>query len=313
MSDINYIWASKYRPIKFDDFIIQKSHREDFLSYKRDLQIPNLLFLGPPGIGKTTLAKIIVKDILDDCDYLYINASDTNSVDVVRNEIMNFATKRGFNDGIKVIILDEFDGFLANAQKILRNVMEENSAHCRFILTGNYHERIIEPIRSRCISYDLLPNNKDIIKRVIKILKDEKVNLTPEAPGFIKQIIERHAPDMRSILNAVQKLSITGTLMVTDKTDFDSLIEEVYNTLIEDTPNLIKLRTLLIHKEEEFERNYNRLLRELAVYIRDQAPEWMPIAVIKLNDALYKMSGVVDIELHTYATLLEIKMNIKVK
>ena len=143
----NSLWVEKYRPIKLDDYVGNEHLKEKVSGYIESEDVPHLLLFGRAGTGKTTLAKLIVKSI--ECDYMVINASDENNVDTVRNKVKNFASSQGFKK-YKIIILDEFDYMTPNAQAILRNLMETFSKHCRFILTCNYVEKIIDPIQSRC-------------------------------------------------------------------------------------------------------------------------------------------------------------------
>ena len=156
----NSLWVEKYRPQKLEEYVGNKHLKQKVSDYLQSGDIPHLLFFGKAGTGKTTLAKLIVNSI--DCDYIIINASDENNVDTVRNKVKGFASTVGFKD-LKVIILDEFDYMTPNAQAILRNLMETFSKHCRFILTCNYVEKVISPIRSRTQEFQIVPpTRKDL-------------------------------------------------------------------------------------------------------------------------------------------------------
>ena len=169
----NSLWVEKYRPTKLDNYIGNSHLKEKVSNYLKSGDVPHLLFFGKAGTGKTTLAKLIVKSI--DCDYMIINASDENNVDTVRNKVKSFASTVGFKD-LKVIILDEFDYMTPNAQAILRNLMETFSKHCRFILTCNYVEKIIDPIQSRCQTFQIVPpSKKEVAVQLDKILKSEDI------------------------------------------------------------------------------------------------------------------------------------------
>jgi len=150
------LWIEKYRPKTLDDIILSDDTRNFILSCKDKKEIPNLLFSGIQGIGKTSLAKIIVNDILA-CQYLYINASDENGIDTIRNKVVGFSKTKSLDGNLKVIILDEVDGISLEAQKALRNTMEEYSFNTRFILTGNYKHKIINALISRCQELNLTP------------------------------------------------------------------------------------------------------------------------------------------------------------
>ena len=167
----NSLWVEKYRPIKLDDYVGNEHLKEKVSGYIESEDVPHLLLFGRAGTGKTTLAKLIVKSI--ECDYMVINASDENNVDTVRNKVKNFASSQGFKK-YKIIILDEFDYMTPNAQARLRNLMETFSKHCRFILTCNYVEKIIDPIQSRCQTFQIVPpSKKEVAVQLDKILKSE--------------------------------------------------------------------------------------------------------------------------------------------
>ena len=150
----NQLWVEKYRPNTLADYIGNELLKEKVQGYLDNNDIPQLLLYGKAGTGKTTLAKIIAQTI--ECDYMVINASDENNVETVRTKVKNFASGAGFK-GFKIIILDEFDGFLELSQKTLRPIMETYALRTRFILTANYKERIIQPIHSRCQTFEVSP------------------------------------------------------------------------------------------------------------------------------------------------------------
>ena len=169
MSKSNSLWVEKYRPSSLDTYIGNDHLKSKVSIYLESGDLPHLLLFGRAGTGKTTLAKLLVKNI--ECDYLYINASDENNVDTVRTKVKNFASTIGFKD-LKIIILDECDYITPNAQAALRNLMETFSRHCRFILTCNYVERIIDPIQSRCQSFQIVPpSKKEVAVHLSNILK----------------------------------------------------------------------------------------------------------------------------------------------
>ena len=173
MQTENTIWCERYRPTTMNEFVGNKHIKDKINSLINEQDIPHLLFAGKAGTGKTTLAKILIKNI--DCDYLFINASDENSVDTIRNKIKGFVTTIGFK-GLKIVVLDEADYVSPNGQAALRNLMETFYKHARFILTCNYQERIIEPIISRCQSFSLNPPlQMDIAMHLANILKNEGV------------------------------------------------------------------------------------------------------------------------------------------
>ena len=171
--------------------------------------LPHLLLYGRAGTGKTTLAKLLVNNI--DCDYLYINASDENSVDTVRNKVRSFASTIGFKD-MKVIILDECDYITPNAQAALRNLMETFSKHTRFILTCNYVERIIDPIQSRCQPFQIVPpSRKEVAVHLSDILKNEEVTYEVDD---VATLVNGGYPDIRRVINFAQRQVVDGKLSI---------------------------------------------------------------------------------------------------
>ncbi len=201
------LWVEKYRPSSLDTYIGNEHLKSKVKVYLESGDLPHLLFYGRAGTGKTTLAKLLVKNI--ECDYLYINASDENSVDTVRNKVRQFASTVGFKD-LKIIILDECDYITPNAQAALRNLMETFSKHCRFILTCNYVERIIDPIQSRCQSFQVIPPSKsEVAKHLHNILVQENVIDTVED---IKILVDSSSPDIRRVINSAQRNGVNGNL-----------------------------------------------------------------------------------------------------
>lgn len=201
------IWVEKYRPDTMDGYIGNESLKSKIGCMISTGDVPHLLLSGPAGTGKTTVAKIIVKNI--ECDYLYINASDENNVDTVRTKIKSFASTMGFKP-LKVIILDEADYLTQNAQAALRNIMETFSRSCRFILTCNYVERMIDPIVSRTQQFHVVPPNKlEVAKHLAGILKKEDVGYNlPD----VKLLVDAHYPDIRKVIGEAQSNTVDGML-----------------------------------------------------------------------------------------------------
>ena len=215
----NTLWVEKHRPKTLDTYIGNEQLKDKVKHYLDSGDLPHLLLFGKAGTGKTTLAKLLVNNI--DCDYLYINASDENNVETVRSKVKNFASTMGFKD-YKVIILDECDYITPNAQAALRNLMETFSKHCRFILTCNFVERIIDPIQSRCQSFQVIPPNKnDVAKHLHNILTQEGVGYEREDLGVL---VNSGYPDIRRVINGAQRQSFGGKLSI----DKQSIVENDY-------------------------------------------------------------------------------------
>ena len=199
------LWVEKYRPTSLENYIGNDHLKSKVSVYLESGDIPHLLLFGRAGTGKTTLAKLLINNI--ECDYLYINASDENSVEVVRDKVKNFASTLGFQV-MKVIILDECDYITPNAQAALRNLMETFSKHTRFILTCNYVERIIDPIQSRCQPFQIVPpSRKEVAMHLQEILSEENVSRKTED---VATLVNGGYPDIRRVINFAQRQVVDG-------------------------------------------------------------------------------------------------------
>ena len=296
------LWTEKYRPSKLADYVGNEHLKSKVEGYLETGEIPHLLLYGKAGTGKTTLAKLIVKSI--DCDYMIINASDENNVETVRNKVKNFASSMGFKP-FKIIILDEFDYMTANAQAILRNLMETFSGHCRFILTCNYVEKVIEPIQSRCQTFQIVPpTKKDVAVQMSKILKAEEVEF--EVKDLVP-IIDAAYPDIRKVINTCQLNSIKGKL----KVDVQNLLENDYKAKIVDIlkssddkrNKYMKVRQALIDsKVTDFTDLYTMLYDKVDEYGGENTAN----VILLLGDGVSKSAVAIDKEIIAAATLIQI-------
>lgn len=305
------LWVEKYRPSTLDSLVLEPDIRADILKYKDAQEIPHLLFHGSAGGGKTTLARIIVNEILD-CQYLYINASDENGIETVRGKIKNFAEIKSLDGKLKVIVLDEIDGFSSNsgtgtsAQQALRNVMEEYSKNCRFILTGNVINKIISPIISRCIIYKIDPPVNEFMKRCAYVLKQE--NIKVENAGEFVNYVKGIYPDMRLAINSMQRDSMTGTLIIKTTRKTPQIVDDILSYMLKKDADPIQLRKTIIERASEFNSDYSSLLHGLfnAVYDWDMSVDKKKEYMIELSCGLYKHTLVMDKEINCYATLLKL-------
>ena len=302
----NTLWVEKYRPTTLDNYIGNEHLRSKVKVYIESGDLPHLLLYGRAGTGKTTLAKLLVNNI--DCDYLYINASDENSVDVVREKVKNFASTLGFAD-MKVIILDECDYITPNAQAALRNLMETFSKSCRFILTCNYVERIIDPIQSRCQSFQIIPpDRKQVAMHLSNILQQEKVDTKVDD---IVTIVNGGYPDIRRVINASQRQVVDGKLVIdegmTIQNDYKLKVLDILKT--QDKKNSFKnIRQLLADSKVT---DFSDLFRLLFDTVDDWGRGHVAECILVLAQYQQSDAVVVDKEINIMAMFIELIGKIK--
>lgn len=294
----NNLWVEKYRPKNLGDLVLSDTNRKYFESI--DNEIPNLLFVGTPGLGKTTLAKILIQDVLQ-CQYLYINASDENGIDTIRSKVVGFSQTKSLDGSIKVVILDEADGITIEGQRALRNTMEEYSSQTRFILTANYKHKIIPAIQSRTQSFDLNPPFDDVVKRIVSIVKDEGVKIEDGQKGNFVNVIKQNYPDIRKIINAIQKASVNGSFLIDIALDSKEIVDRVHKEI--QSSNVIGLRKYLIENENEFQGDYHNLMKQYLNYVYDSSIDDNKKReyILILSDYMYKDVFVLDKEINAFA------------
>ena len=297
------LWVERYRPSTMETYIGNEHLKSKVSIYLESGDLPHLLLYGRAGTGKTTLAKLLVKNI--ECDYLYINASDENNVDTVRTKVKTFASTMGFKD-MKVIILDECDYITPNAQAALRNLMETFSKHCRFILTCNYVERIIDPIQSRCQSFQIVPpSKKEVAVHLSNILKNENVTFKVDD---IATIINGGYPDIRKIINTSQRQVVKGELKLDAQeiilSDYKLKLLKVLQTKSKTRKEIFtEIRQILADaKVTDFADFFRLLYDEVDTYGKGHIAECILII------ARYESSDthVVDKEINAMAMLIEL-------
>tara|TARA_R110000803_G_scaffold198572_1_gene262356 strand:- start:977 stop:1897 length:921 start_codon:yes stop_codon:yes gene_type:complete len=302
----NSLWVEKYRPDTLEGYVGNEHILEKVKIYIENEDVPHLLLYGQAGTGKTTLAKIITNQI--DCDVMYINASDENSVDAVRDKIRGFASSMGFRKW-KVVILDESDYLTPNAQAALRNLMETFSATTRFILTCNYVEKVIDPIQSRCQTFAITPpSKKEVAKRLHQILTEEAVDFNNEELAIL---VNSGYPDIRRVLNAAQRQVVKGELRI----DSTSTVQANY------IDNIVKL----LHRGGDIKTNFNEIRQIVAdSKVKDFTPLYRGLydevdtyasgkvgqTILNIADGQYKDSMVVDKEINVMAMMLNILVTI---
>ena len=294
----HYLWCEKYRPQILDQYIGNQHLKDKVKRYLQSEDIPHLLLYGKAGTGKTTLAKILTKNIK--CDYLYINASDENKVDDVRIKIKNFASSIGFNP-LKILILDEADYLTPNAQAALRNLMETFSRHTRFVLTCNYAERIIDPIQSRCQSYKIVPpSKKEVALHLKNILELENIDFKLDD---IAIIINSSYPDIRQTINSTQRQVVDKKLVL----DTSSIIHNNYKLklleLLNEDNSFNEVRQLIADNFiNDYTELYKLLYDEVDIFVESKVPE----IIIAVAEAQYRDQFVVDKEINFMALVINL-------
>jgi len=302
----NSLWVEKYRPDTLEGYVGNEHILEKVKIYIENEDVPHLLLYGVAGTGKTTLAKIITNQI--DCDVMYINASDENSVDAVRDKIRGFASSMGFRKW-KVIILDEADYLTPNAQAALRNLMETFSKSTRFILTCNYVEKVIDPIQSRCQTFAITPpSKKEVAKRLFDILNEEEVKFQKED---LAVLVNGGYPDIRRVLNAAQRQVVKGELKIdttsTVQANYVDNVIEVMKSGGEMKKQFNEIRQIIADsKVKDFQPLYRALYDEVDEYASGKVGQ----TILNIADGQYKDSMVVDKEINIMAMILNILVTI---
>lgn len=309
-----FLWVEKYRPRKVSETILQEELKTTFQNIVDGEEIPNMMFSGTAGTGKTTVARAICEEL--DLDYIVINGSEEGNIDTLRGKIKQFASSVSLSGGYKVVILDEADYLNPQStQPALRGFIEEFSNNCRFIMTCNFENRIIEPLHSRCTKIAFNTTKKglqslsaDFMSRAMNILQLEGVEFHKD---MLAQVIMKHAPDWRRVLNELQKGSISGTLNVAPTTGQD--VTDPYTqlfTAIRDK-NFKKMRSWVVNNIDVepasiFRGIYDRMYDHVA-------PNSIPQLVLILADYQYKNAFVADHELNLVACLTECMANVEIK
>ena len=308
-----FVWTEKYRPTVIEDCILPVKLREIFNKVIEVGQMQNMIFASGPGTGKTSTARALANQL--NCDFMVINASEENGIDLLRNKIRQYASTVSMTGGLKVILLDEADRLTGQTQDALKAFMEEFSANCRFILTCNTKHKLIEPLHSRCTVVDFTASKTDIaslsaqfMKRMKKILLNEKIVVNDKA---LAEIIMKYAPDWRRVLNECQKLSSgngeinAGSVASLSNDNVIELVEHLKNK------DFKAFRSWVVNNAES---DPTVLIRRLYEILADVAePASVPQGVLILADYSYKNVFVADKELNLVAMLVEIAGSISFK
>ena len=311
MNDV-ILWVEKYRPSKISDCILTDDLKTTFQTFVKEGHVPNLLLSGGPGVGKTTIAKAMLKEL--DATYMMINGSEESGIDVLRNKIKNFASTVSMDGKRKFVILDEADLNPQSTQPALRGFIEEFHKNCGFILTCNFKNRIIEPLHSRCsviefrIPSSLKPTLAgEFFKRVQTILTEENVQFQPKA---VASVVEKYFPDWRRVLNELQRYSASGTI--------DSgILVNISETNMRDLVSFLKdkdFKSIRKWVANNLDNDPSRMYRKVYDTLYDEIdPNTVPHMVLAVADYSYKSAFVADQEINMLAFMIEIMSQVRFK
>jgi len=292
----NSLLVEKYRPNKLENYVGNENIKKSISKYLEQNDIQNLIFYGPAGTGKTTLAKLIVQNL--DCDSIYINASDERGIETIRDKVQSFASVASFKP-LKVVILDESDFLTIQAQASLRNIIETFSRTTRFILTCNYVERIIDPLQSRCQVLKIVPpTKKDVAKHLNWILQQEVVmhdvkDLVP--------LVNQCYPDLRKCINTIQ-LSIQDNALQLDQSVLVSsnYMVKVLKELSSDKPRFNTIRQIIADANvQDFEELYRYLYDNAHIFASGKEG----MVAYHINEYSYQSNFRIDKEINCMALI----------
>ena len=313
MENKQYLWVEKYRPKTIDECILPDSIKNTFREMVNSNESQNLLLSGGPGCGKTTIARALCNEL--GADHIIVNCSEDGNIDTLRTKIRNFASTISLNGGKKVVILDEFDYSNAQStQPALRGFIEEFSKNCRFILTCNFKNRIIQPLHSRCTNIDFKIAKADRPKLAMKLLESIKNILDQEEIPYeekvLAELISKYFPDFRRIINELQRYSVSGTIDV-------GILANIGDVQIKDLTSFMKKKEFTNVRKwviDSIDNDPAVIFRKIYDGLYEHfAPQSIPQAVMVLADYQYKSAFVADQEINLTACLTELMLECEFK
>jgi len=294
-SSENSLLVEKYRPSKLENYVGNENIKKSISKYLDQNDIQNLIFYGPAGTGKTTLAKLIVQNL--DCDSIYINASDERGIETIRDKVQSFASVASFKP-LKVVILDESDFLTIQAQASLRNIIETFSRTTRFILTCNYVERIIDPLQSRCQVLKIVPpTKKDVAKHLNWILQQESI--THDINDLVP-LVNQYYPDLRKCINTIQLSTQDNTLKLDQSVLVSSnYIDKVITSLSKGSKFNDVRQIIADANVDDFDELFKALYERASEYL----PGKEGTVAILINEHQYKANFRIDKEINTMSLI----------
>lgn len=302
----DFLWVEKYRPQTIKECVLPKRMKNTFKSILESGELQNMLFTGSAGVGKTTVAKALCNEL--ELDYIMVNGSEEGNIDTLRTKIKQFASTVSLQGGYKVVILDEADYLNAQStQPALRGFIEEFSSNCRFILTCNFKNRIIEPLHSRCSIYDFtiaLGEQAEILAEFMDNMSSmlNKENITYDK-NVLAELIMKYRPDFRRVINELQRYSVSGQI---DTGILVNLSNESFNSLMLSLKekNFKEMRKWVV---DNIDVEPSVIFRTIYDNMTDHLqPKSVPQVVLILADYQYKNAFVADHELNVVACMTEI-------
>lgn len=320
MTDIKEKFTDKYHPKNINEMILTTELKDHFNYMVKNKNLTDMTFIGPPGMGKTTLADILSKSF--NASVLFIPCGLKGNIDTVKTVINDFVQALNIDDKIKIIILDEADQLsgsdsaqlASSAQKALRSIMgDKQHTDVRWILTANYENKIIAPIKSRCPVKKISYTAKDLIERIQYILKAENIKYDiPTLKKFAQIVIKKHYPDVRKILTLLQNNISSGELVIDDSENisndnYDKFINELFLKLSKRNESPLNIRKYILQNKEIFNDDYSELANRI---ISIDSNLFNVTRLEKLIEIIYRMNNVIDPEIQMYG-FITIIMNEK--
>lgn len=310
-SSDNSLLVEKYRPSTLENYVGNENIKKSIAKYLDQNDIQNLIFYGPAGTGKTTLAKIIVKNL--DCDHLYINASDERGIETIRDKVQGFASVASFKP-LKVVILDEADFLTIQAQASLRNIIETFSRTTRFIMTCNFVERIIDPLQSRCHVLKIIPpSKKEVAKHLAWVLDQESIsfdisNLVP--------LVNQYYPDLRKCINTIQLSTVDGGAndlylrldqsILVSSNYIDKIINVLSSRKVANSADFKVIRQIIADANVD---DFDELFKSLYIKSSEYLPGKEGTVAILINEHQYKSNFRIDKEINIMSLIQQIINN----